>query len=243
MARYLLLRLEGPLMAFGGETIDNLGVVRDFPAQSMLTGLIANALGWRREDAATHDRLQTRLMFGARLDRPGTRVTEYQTARLLQNDCGWTTHGKPEGRETSPSYKVDRWGEKSLTLQRYRDHHADAAVLVALRLDPAEESPTLDAIADALQRPARPLFLGRKPCLPAAPLFAGWCEAPGLLAALQAAAPLASNARPRVLWPAGEGTLRGSRQLDVCDERNWASGVHGGWRPVCEGVLTQEAEA
>ncbi len=51
MARHLLLRLEGPLMAFGGETIDNLGVIRDFPAQSMLTGLIANALGWRREES------------------------------------------------------------------------------------------------------------------------------------------------------------------------------------------------
>ena len=65
MSRHLLLRLEGPLMAFGGETIDNLGVIRDFPAQSMLTGLIANALGWRREDAAAHDRLQARLVFGA----------------------------------------------------------------------------------------------------------------------------------------------------------------------------------
>lgn len=241
MARHLLLRLEGPLMAFGGETIDNLGVIRDFPAQSMLTGLIANALGWRREDAAAHDRLQARLRFGARLDRAGTRITEYQTARLLQNDCGWTTNGKPEGRETSPSYKVDRCGEKSLTLQRYRDHHADAAVLVALRLDPAEESPTLDEVADALQRPARPLFLGRKPCLPAAPLFAGWSEAPDLLTTLREAPPLANNERPRVLWPAGEGALRDSRQLDLCDERNWISGVHGGWRPVCEGALQREA--
>jgi len=243
MARHLLLRLEGPLMAFGGETIDNLGVIRDFPAQSMLTGLIANALGWRREDAAEHDRLQARLVFGARLDRPGTRITEYQTARLLQYDSGWTTHGVPEGREPSPSYKIDRLGDKSLTLQRYRDHHADAAVLIALRLDPAGEPPTLDDVADALQRPARPLFLGRKPCLPTAPLFAGWCDAPDLITALREAAPLVANERPRVLWPAGEGELRGSRQLDVCDERNWTSGVHGGWRPVCEGVLSREADA
>lgn len=228
-------------MAFGGETIDNLGVIRDFPAQSMLTGLIANALGWRREDAGEHDRLQARLVFGARLDRPGTRIAEYQTARLLQNDSGWTTHGVPEGREPSPSYKIDRLGNKSLTLQRYRDHHADAAVLVALRLDPADEFPALNDVADALQRPARPLFLGRKPCLPTAPLIAGWCDAPNILTALQEVAPLVTSTRQRVLWPAGEGELRGSRQLDVCDERNWTSGVHGGWRPVCEGVLSQEA--
>lgn len=236
MARHLLLRLEAPLMAFGGETIDNLGVIRDFPAQSMFTGLIANALGWRREDAEEHDRLQARLIFGARLDRTGLRVTDFQTAELRKDDCGWTSNGQPEGRAGGDgTYKGQHL--------RYRDFHADAAVLVALRLEPAEEAPTLDMVADALRRPARPLFLGRKPCLPTSPLFAGWCDAPDLLTALQKAAPLAPNTRPRVLWPAGEGELRGSRQVDVCDERNWISGVHGGWRPVCEGVLFREAEA
>ncbi len=234
MARHLLLRLEGPLMAFGGETIDNLGVIRDFPAQSMLTGLIANALGWRREDAAAHDRLQARLVFGARLDRAGSRFTDFQTAELGRDDRGWTTSGQPEGRAGGEgTYKGQHL--------RYRDHHADAAVLVALRLEPADEAPSLDTVADALRRPARPLFLGRKPCLPAAPLFAGWIDAPNVLTALRDAAPLAANARPRVLWPAGEGELPGSRRVDLCDERNWTSGVHGGWRPVCEGSLQREA--
>jgi CRISPR system Cascade subunit CasD len=236
MARHLLLRLEGPLMAFGGETIDNLGVIRDFPAQSMLTGLIANALGWRREDSAAHDRLQARLVFGARLDRAGSRFTDFQTAELGRDDRGWTTSGQPEGRAGGEgTYKGQHL--------RYRDYHADAAVLVALRLEPTDEAPTLATVADAVQRPARPLFLGRKPCLPAAPLFAGWIDAPDVLTALRDAAPLAANARPRVLWPAGEGELPGSRRVDLCDERNWTSGVHGGWRPVCEGSLQQEERA
>lgn len=236
MARHLLLRLEGPLMAFGGETIDNLGVIRDFPAQSMLTGLIANALGWRREDATAHERLQARLVFGARLDRAGTRFTDFQTAELRKDDAGWTTSGQPEGRAGGEgTYKGQHL--------RYRDYHADAAVLVALRLEPADEAPTLDTVADALQRPARPLFLGRKPCLPASPLFAGWIDAPDVLTALRDAAPLAGNARPRVLWPAGEGELPGSHRVELCDERNWTSGVHGGWRPVCEGNLQREAHA
>ena len=43
MQRHLVLRLASPLIAFGGEAIDNLGVVRDVPALSMVTGLIANA--------------------------------------------------------------------------------------------------------------------------------------------------------------------------------------------------------
>ena len=44
--RWLVLQLEAPLVAFGGVTIDHIGVIRDFPALSMLTGLFANALGW-----------------------------------------------------------------------------------------------------------------------------------------------------------------------------------------------------
>lgn len=235
MARHLLLRLEGPLMAFGGETIDNLGVIRDFPAQSMLTGLIANALGWRREESEQHNKLQARLVFGARLDREGTRFTDFQTAELGKDDRGWTTSGQPEGRAGGDgTYKGQHL--------RYRDFHADAAVLVALRLESAEESPTLDDVAEALRRPFRPLFLGRKPCLPTAPLFAGWIEAPDVLTALQTVAPLAGDARSRMLWPVGEGELPGSRKTDLCDERNWTSGVHGGWRPVCEGRLPQEIE-
>src|SRR5262245_17286242 len=95
MVRHLLLRLEAPLMAFGGETIDNLGVIREFPAQSMLTGLFANALGWRREESNKHDRLQARLVFGARLDRAGSRFTDFQTAELSRDDRGWTTSGLP----------------------------------------------------------------------------------------------------------------------------------------------------
>lgn len=233
MAKHLLLRLEGPLMAFGAETIDSLGVIRDFPAQSMLTGLIANALGWRREEAAAHERLQARLVLGARLDRAGVRFTDFQTAKLRKDDAGWTTTGRPEGRAGGEgTYKGQHL--------RYRDYNADAAVLVALRLEPASEIPTLDTIADALRRPARPLFLGRKPCLPAAPLFAGWLDAPDVLEALIHAPPLAANARPRVLWPAGEGNLPGARVIDLCDERNWTSGVHGGWRPLCEGRLHRE---
>ena len=235
MARHLLLRLEGPLMAFGGETIDNLGVIRDFPAQSMLTGLIANALGLRREESELHDRLQARMVFGARLDREGARFTDFQTAELCKDDRGWTTSGQPEGRAGGDgTYKGQHL--------RYRDYHADAVVLVALRLEPADESPTLDDVAEALRRPFRPLFLGRKPCVPTAPLFAGWTEAPDVLTALQTAAPLTGDARSRALWPVGEGELLGSRKTDLCDERNWTSGVHGGWRPVCEGRLSQEAK-
>lgn len=242
MPRHLLLKLEAPLIAFGGETIDNFGVTRDFPALSMITGLFANALGWRREDCELHDRLQSRLLIGSRLNSPIQRLREYQTARLFERDQGWTTFGAPEGRAPSPSYSMQADGRKSLTWQRYRDYHTSLNVLVALRLEPSGDVPMLDDLAAALDHPARPLFIGRKPCLPSQRIFSGWQEADNVLHALQLAPLLQTdgNQSLRMQWPDGEGSLVGDRTIDLCDERNWTSGVHGGWRPVREGSFTPQ---
>lgn len=230
MPRHLLMRLEAPLIAFGGETIDKYGVIRDFPALSMVTGLLANALGYGREESGLHERLQSRLLIGARLDSEFQRLTDFQTAQLGKDDFGWTTWGTPEGRRGG----ADAYFSPHL---RYRDYHASLNVLVALRLEPAAETPTLDDLAQALDRPARPLFIGRKACLPSRRVFAGWQDATNILEALKAVPFPESPIRLRLQWPDGEGSLPGDRVLDLCDERNWASGVHGGWRPVREGVF------
>ena len=235
MPRHLLLRLEAPLIAFGGETIDNYGVIRDFPALSMITGLFANALGWRREDCELHDRLQNRLIVGARLNTPIQRLTDFQTAQLGKDDKGWTSWGVPEERRGgADSYKSPHL--------RYRDYHASLNVLVALRLEPSDNALTLDDLAVALDHPARPLFIGRKTCLPSQRIFAGWQEADNVLHALQLAhLPEVGSAQSlRMQWPDGEGNLVGDRLIDLCYERNWTSGVHGGWRPVREGSFTPQ---
>ena len=235
MARHLLIRLRAPLIAFGGETIDNYGVIRDFPALSMVTGLMANALGWDRGDDTLHNRLQERMVMGVRLDANGERLVDFQTAQLQANDKGWTTRGIAEERAGGA-------GTYAGPHLRYRHYHADMNALVALRLKPAEEAPTLEELAAALDKPARPLFVGRKNCLPTDRLMAGWVYAENILNALLMAKPVLSR-NVRAQWPDGEGRLPDlqDRTLDVCDERNWTSGVHGGWRPVREGVLRFDA--
>ena len=233
--QHLILNLEAPLMAFGGETIDNLGVIRPFPAVSMLTGLLANALGWRRIERERHQQLQDRIVFAARIDRePAGRVrmTDFQTAQLAANDRGWTTRGQPEGRAGG----ANTYNAPHL---RYRDYYADMRVTVALRLEPAEDAPTLDDLAAALQEPMRPLFIGRKPCLPSAPLFGDLVEGDTALAALLEAAPAGDgDGSHRLLWPERESLdgVTAARTYLLTDQRNWVSGLHGGGRWVCEGV-------
>ena len=147
--RHLILNLESPLMAFGGETIDKLGVIRWFPAASMLTGLFANALGWRRTERERHQRLQDRLIFAARIDREpagGVRMTDFQTAQLGANDRGWTTRGQPEGRTGG----ANTYDSPHL---RFRDYFADMRLTVALRLQPEAEAPTLDDLLTPCKNP------------------------------------------------------------------------------------------
>jgi len=179
--------------------------------------------------------LQDRIVFAARIDREpagGVRMTDFQTAQLAANDRGWTTRGQPEGRAGG----ANTYNAPHL---RYRDYYADMRVTVALRLEPAEDAPTLDELGDALQEPMRPLFIGRKPCLPSVPLFGGFVEGDTALEALLEVAPGDDgDGSCRLMWPERESVdgITASRTYMLTDQRNWVSGLHGGGRWVCEGA-------
>lgn len=231
--RWLVLRLEAPLMAFGGIAVDQVGPVRDFPSISMITGLFANALGWRRSDHAAHQDLQDRLIVGARREREADRLMDTQNVHLAKIDKGWTSHGVPDGRQGA-SYKTPH--------RRQRWYHADLAVCVVVRLVPEEAAPSLGSLAEALDRPSRPLFLGRKTCLPSSPVLSPesdrWVLADTAHAALCAVVGTC-GASLRAIWPMGEGpNMIGDgveRIVDMPDLRNWRTGLHSGSRQVVEG--------
>ncbi len=240
---WLVLRLEAPLLSFGAVAIDQRGVIWDFPALSMLTGLFANALGWERTERVEHQALQDRLIFASRReDEPYHGVfTDVQNAKLEKSDKGWTTRGVPEGRDG------DSYGGPH---RRYRDYHPDAHVSVAVCLLPPKlASPAcvaglaLDQLGTALDRPERPLFIGRKPCLPARRIACGFILAPTAHEAISGLAASANRHHKekaifRAQWPASEGPVDGDmvdRGTALPDRRNWISGLHGGTRHVVEG--------
>lgn len=235
--RWMHLRLVGPMASFGGESVDARGVIRDFPALSMMTGLLANALGWNRAMADQHQRLQDRLVFGVLWEDDGTmrRMTDYQTASLRKDDRAWTTRGSVFSRDGGPkTYDGSH--------QRYRDYHADLRLSVVARLAAEAEEPTLDQLARAIARPARPLFIGRKCCLPASPVFSGFVEARNVCAALSKCTPRGGppDKRYRAFWPGParhDDSAAADSVRDVTDERNWRTGLHGGARRICEGRI------
>ena len=164
--RALILRFDAPIVSFGTVLVDQHGFTDYFPGLSMLTGLVANALGWHHGDFDKLQALQNRIDFAARWDVRPEQMLDYHTADLgspKMRNPGWTTRGEREHRAGGPAAKYG-------THQRYRRYLNDGLMTIALGLT-NEGAPDLDEIKTALARPARPLFLGRKTCLPARPLL------------------------------------------------------------------------
>jgi len=238
--RVLLLRFDAPLMAFGAVAVDSEGFTATFPCRSMLAGLFGNALGYDHPEHEKLERLQERLRYAVRRDRAGTPLVDYHTVDLgrphLTDDNAWTTRGARDERAGAFS---------TGTHQRRRHFLADSVLTVALRLDPAGEAPDLDTLAAALQEPERPLFLGRKCCLPSAPIGLGIVEAAGLHAALEQAPFAASGGKERrdtgallACWPVEDGEPAGAMEVALTEDRNWHHQLHMGRRFRWEGVLT-----
>lgn len=237
MDEALILRFDAPLMSFGAVRVDNLGPTLEFPGRSMIAGLFGNALGYDRREAARLDRLQARLRYAARCDRPGVALEDFQTVDItlpFMSEPGWTTRGVPEarggGKETLENLHIRR-----------RAYWADALFTVAVAFDPADEPPDLDALEAALREPERPLFIGRKACLPAAPLLVGRRQAGSLVEALQSEPrPAGGRSKPgplRAWFQEGEAIERPLRAVPVTDERDWANEIVVGRRIVLETII------
>jgi CRISPR system Cascade subunit CasD len=247
---FLLLRLEAPLMAFGGPMVDHIGRTRQFPGQAQITGLLGNALGYHHADADALEALQGRLLFAAALVRPGEPLRDYHTVDLGQlhlTGTGWTTRGAAETRGGAS-------GEA--THIRHRWYLADALVLVALTLAPADAAPRLADLGAALDRPVRPLFIGRKPCLPTAPLSLGLVRAVDAEAALHEALARCGDAVRSGRRRAESGihveadarltadVTAAEKEADrPVDRRDWRNQMHTAERAVCRFRIDRAPEA
>jgi CRISPR system Cascade subunit CasD len=240
MREVIWLRLDAPLQSFGGPTVDRRGVTLRFPGRSLLCGLLGSALGYHHRDGTSLNRLQSRLEYAVRCDRDGGHLQDFQTVDLGQVDLrevGWTTRGVREDREGGSS--------STGTHIRLRDYRVDSIYTVALWLEPAGESPTLAEIAKAISEPVRPLFIGRKPCLPSGPLLLGAGSTTTLREALRAAPVVPGQVIPErgweAWWPAKEGEGEGGEEVWIYDSRDWQNQVHTGQRRLWHGWMERRS--
>jgi CRISPR system Cascade subunit CasD len=240
----LILRFDAPLMSFGAPIVDNHGRIQPYPALSMICGMLGNALGYDHREFERLQRLQARIQYASRCDRRGKRIEDFQTVNLgadyMSDKLAWTTDGSLEERKGGSA--------SSGTHIRYRDYWGDSIHTVAVHLSSANEKPTLEDVKKALEYPERPLFLGRKPCLPAAPICVDLIEADSLRAALSQY-PLHEHADEDGPYPAWWPTKPGAtepadrlRERPVTDERDWANQIHVGERWIAQGNIEVTAQ-
>lgn len=135
----LVLRLVGPLQAWGATEEGENRRVNAFPTRSGVLGMISNAAGLERSDSVSPWESVT---VGVRVDKPGKIIRDYHTAHSTFLKAG------------------------AAVSSRY--YSSDAAFVAVLEGD----ARIIDRAADAVRNPARPLFLGRKACVPSASVFA-----------------------------------------------------------------------
>lgn len=225
MPDFLILRFEAPLMSFGGPTVDSRGVIQAWPARSMLTGLIANALGWHHRDVEKIESLQERLRYVVRADKRGRVFQDYQTIDLSQDfldgSRGWTTMNRLQQRAG---------GNSSGTHIRTQDFLADAAYTLAVSV--TDGLPGLEEIEAALIKPARPLFIGRKTCIPSVPIFQERVSASNPIEALKSSRLKAGKCLVWLDDDGGEG-----RRFAATDGRDWKNQTHSQQRWLVERMV------
>ncbi|HEY0636169.1 MAG TPA: type I-E CRISPR-associated protein Cas5/CasD [Pseudonocardiaceae bacterium] len=186
----LVLRLAGPLQSWGSHSRFNRRDTDAEPTKSGIVGLLAAAQGRRRTDPI-EDLIG--LTLGIRTDRPGTLLRDYHTVSDLRGRplLSAAVTGKGAQKPTSPAKATH------VTTRFYLQD----AVFVAAVGGPGE---LLHALRDALRRPAFPLALGRRSCVPTQPLVLDppadelW---PGEVTTVLAAVPWQAGTRAEVRLP------------------------------------------
>lgn len=157
----LFLRLEGPLQSWGERSRWSIRDSASEPTKSGLIGLIACALGYARDEQIRPLSQKTRL--GIRVDAPGTQIVDYHTiGGGYDYPTLLTAQGKPKKSSGSPHTEISE-----------RAYLCDASFLAAVQLRDDNDALLIDQMANALQNPVWPVYLGRKTCVPSKPVFAG----------------------------------------------------------------------
>lgn len=152
----LVLRLAGPLQSWGSASQFNRRETAGEPTKGGITGLLAAAQGRRRSDSI-EDLLA--LTLAVRTDQAGTLLRDYHTVSDYRGVA------LPSAAVNAKGVQKPAGDKHTHVTQRY---YLQDAVFVAAIGGPIE---LLGDLAGALRRPAFPLALGRRACVPTQPLL------------------------------------------------------------------------
>ena len=162
----LVLRLAGPLQAWGEESKFNVRGTLPYPSYSGLLGLCRAALGHGRHSDDGFSELR-QLAFVVRSDARGSLLRDYHSVNPPRAGLGEYTVPNGSGKPWSIG-----GGPSTLLTERYYLTNAAFTVLITGAEDRVER------LAKALRGPTWHISLGRKACVPDFPLVLGTTSEP-----------------------------------------------------------------
>lgn len=162
MPHFLLLRLDGPMQAWGTHTLEDFRPSNLFPTRSGLLGLLGACLGIDRRDHVGLEQLAASVEFTVRVDRSALRPE-------IEKPAPKAALKLPDFHTVLAARKVDGSANKNPVVTR-REYLFDAAFTVAVG-EKSGASISLETIAHALRRPYFTPVLGRRACPIARPLL------------------------------------------------------------------------
>jgi CRISPR system Cascade subunit CasD len=181
MGDFLVLKLHGPMQAWGEHTFEGLRPSANFPTRSGVLGLLGACLGITRSDRERLQALADSVGMAVRVDKRSVTRKE-GTARSLRMVKMTDYHTVKGAREDYTGLKSHE------TIQTWREYLYDAEFTVALWNRP-DAALTLDDLERAVKKPHFTPYLGRRSCPIARPLFQARVEAQDVLEALKGIAP------------------------------------------------------
>lgn len=161
MNDYLILKLQGPMQAWGEHTFEGLRPSSYVPTRSSVLGLLGACKGVRRQDRAGLRELEENIALAVRVD---GRAMPEDGSRFL-------TQQKLTDYHTVKNAREDYRGLKSHeTIQTWREYLMDAEFTVAV-WQRMPEPKLLDKLEQAVKKPFFTPYLGRRSCPIARPLF------------------------------------------------------------------------
>jgi CRISPR system Cascade subunit CasD len=159
MRDYLLFRLYGPLAAWGDIAVGEYRPSFAHPGKSAIIGLLAAALGIRRDEEERQKLFAESCSFAVRVDSMGVLLRDYHTTQVPSAKKGVVHYTR----------RSELAADDLNTILSSRDYRCDAAYTVAIAV--ADGSPfTVQQLAAALLKPIFTLYLGRKSCPLSLPL-------------------------------------------------------------------------
>lgn len=168
----ILLRLEGPLQSWGTRSRWDVRDTGTEPTKSGVIGLLGCALGYPLGDPRL-ERLSASLLFGVRVEAPGRVIRDFQTVSgYLPTADGRFRHTGVK-TATNLGKLEDNPDAIPAIIVSPRFYLEDSAFLAGVAAAPGSEMShaSLGEIREALRRPAWPLYLGRKACIPTRPIL------------------------------------------------------------------------